>query len=204
MAGVEELVDPTGDSAGPEFDHQRNDGVRSRAEHKPIARQVHLAWLHGEEVVAEKVPHWTAHGFGMSLASDHDVCLGRNTAQHNIVDGRRRSRLVATSSRRSPGQSACASAACPTSPIGRSPSPAATPLTPREFLFDRTRAQPAVAGVQAGIGPCGVGPDPGDRWRTSATAIRCGPRLSSRVGARTSSATPRLPRSESHSVPRRL
>jgi ribosomal-protein-alanine N-acetyltransferase len=39
-------------------------------------------------IVRQKVAHWTAHGFGMSLAFVGDRCVGRAIAQHNRVAGR--------------------------------------------------------------------------------------------------------------------
>jgi ribosomal-protein-alanine N-acetyltransferase len=41
-----------------------------------------------EAMVVRKVAHWTAHGFGMSLAFRNGSCVGRAIAQHNLVDGR--------------------------------------------------------------------------------------------------------------------
>ena len=41
-----------------------------------------------EEVVARKVAHWTAHGFGMSLAFSEGRCVGRSLVQHTLVAGR--------------------------------------------------------------------------------------------------------------------
>jgi RimJ/RimL family protein N-acetyltransferase len=40
-----------------------------------------------EEIVARKVAHWTAHGFGMSLGFSDGRCVGRSTVQHNLVGG---------------------------------------------------------------------------------------------------------------------
>lgn len=41
-----------------------------------------------EAMVARKVAHWTAHGFGMSLAFAEGRCVGRSVVQHNLVAGR--------------------------------------------------------------------------------------------------------------------
>jgi RimJ/RimL family protein N-acetyltransferase len=58
------------------------------------------AWLRGagesgpftrrecEALIARKVAHWTAHGFGMSLAFSGQRCVGRSVVQHNLVAGR--------------------------------------------------------------------------------------------------------------------
>jgi len=40
-----------------------------------------------EEMVAKKVAHRTAHGFGWSLAWEDDACVGWGLAQYCIVDG---------------------------------------------------------------------------------------------------------------------
>ena len=58
-------------------------------------------WLHGgggrsgaftlaecEAMIARKLAHWTAHGFGMSLAFCGQRCVGRSVVQHNLVAGR--------------------------------------------------------------------------------------------------------------------
>jgi ribosomal-protein-alanine N-acetyltransferase len=41
-----------------------------------------------EAMIAKKVAHWEAHGFGMSLAFDGERCVGRSILQHSLVDGR--------------------------------------------------------------------------------------------------------------------
>lgn len=41
-----------------------------------------------EEIIARKVAHWTAHGFGMSLGFSDGRCVGRSTIGYNLVDGR--------------------------------------------------------------------------------------------------------------------
>jgi RimJ/RimL family protein N-acetyltransferase len=41
-----------------------------------------------EAVVAKKVAHWTAHGFGMSFAWEGDTCVGLSIIQHSVVNGR--------------------------------------------------------------------------------------------------------------------
>lgn len=41
-----------------------------------------------ERIIIEKVAHWTAHGFGMSLAFVDGRCVGRSIVQHNRVAGR--------------------------------------------------------------------------------------------------------------------
>jgi [ribosomal protein S5]-alanine N-acetyltransferase len=40
-----------------------------------------------EEIVARKVAHWAAHGFGMSLAFTEGRCVGRAVVQHTIAAG---------------------------------------------------------------------------------------------------------------------
>lgn len=41
-----------------------------------------------ELIIARKVAHWTAHGFGMSLGFAGERCVGRSIVQHNLVAGR--------------------------------------------------------------------------------------------------------------------
>jgi ribosomal-protein-alanine N-acetyltransferase len=41
-----------------------------------------------ETMVARKVAHWTAHGFGMSFAWEGDACVGLSIIQHSVVNGR--------------------------------------------------------------------------------------------------------------------
>jgi RimJ/RimL family protein N-acetyltransferase len=41
-----------------------------------------------EAIVVQKLAHWTAHGFGMSLAFCGQRCVGRSIVQHNQVAGR--------------------------------------------------------------------------------------------------------------------
>src|SRR5579859_7627172 len=41
-----------------------------------------------EAIILKKVAHWTAHGFGMSLAFADGRCVGRAIVQHNNVAGR--------------------------------------------------------------------------------------------------------------------
>jgi ribosomal-protein-alanine N-acetyltransferase len=41
-----------------------------------------------EAIVAQKVAHWIAHGFGMSLAFRGERCVGRSVVQHSKVAGR--------------------------------------------------------------------------------------------------------------------
>jgi [ribosomal protein S5]-alanine N-acetyltransferase len=41
-----------------------------------------------EAVVARKVAHWTAHGFGMSFAWEGETCVGFSVVQHTVVNGR--------------------------------------------------------------------------------------------------------------------
>jgi RimJ/RimL family protein N-acetyltransferase len=41
-----------------------------------------------EEIIARKLAHWDAHGFGMSLGFLDGRCAGRATVGYNPVDGR--------------------------------------------------------------------------------------------------------------------
>jgi RimJ/RimL family protein N-acetyltransferase len=41
-----------------------------------------------EEIIARKLAHWDAHGFGMSLGFIDGRCAGRSTVGYNPVDGR--------------------------------------------------------------------------------------------------------------------
>jgi RimJ/RimL family protein N-acetyltransferase len=41
-----------------------------------------------EQIIARKLAHWTAHGFGMSLGFIAGNCVGRSTVGYNLVDGR--------------------------------------------------------------------------------------------------------------------
>jgi ribosomal-protein-alanine N-acetyltransferase len=41
-----------------------------------------------EEIITRKLAHWTAFGFGMSLAFSDGRCVGRSTIGYNLVDGR--------------------------------------------------------------------------------------------------------------------
>lgn len=38
-------------------------------------------------LVASNVAHWTAHGFGPSLAWDGDACVGISLLQHTVANG---------------------------------------------------------------------------------------------------------------------
>lgn len=60
-----------------------------------VARWLRPAGMHGaftraecEEIIARKVAHWNAHGFGMSLGFSDGRCVGRATVGYNLVDGR--------------------------------------------------------------------------------------------------------------------
>jgi RimJ/RimL family protein N-acetyltransferase len=55
---------------------------------RPAGRSGPFSLNECEAIVVEKVAHWTAHGFGMSLAFDQGVCVGRSIVQHNVVNGR--------------------------------------------------------------------------------------------------------------------
>jgi hypothetical protein len=41
-----------------------------------------------EQIIVRKLAHWTAFGFGMSLAFSDGRCVGRSTVGYNLVDGR--------------------------------------------------------------------------------------------------------------------
>ncbi len=41
-----------------------------------------------EAIVARKVAHWTAHGFGISFAWEGQNCVGVSIIQHSVVNGR--------------------------------------------------------------------------------------------------------------------
>ena len=41
-----------------------------------------------EQIIVRKLAHWTAFGFGMSLAFSDGQCVGRSTVGYNLVDGR--------------------------------------------------------------------------------------------------------------------
>lgn len=41
-----------------------------------------------EEIIARKLGHWAAHGFGMTLGFSEGRCVGRSTVGYNLVDGR--------------------------------------------------------------------------------------------------------------------
>jgi [ribosomal protein S5]-alanine N-acetyltransferase len=41
-----------------------------------------------EQIITRKLAHWTAFGFGMSLAFSAGRCVGRSTVGYNLVDGR--------------------------------------------------------------------------------------------------------------------
>lgn len=41
-----------------------------------------------EQIIVRKLAHWTAFGFGMSLAFNDGRCVGRSTVGYNLVDGR--------------------------------------------------------------------------------------------------------------------
>jgi RimJ/RimL family protein N-acetyltransferase len=41
-----------------------------------------------EKIIARKLAHWEAHGFGMSLGFLDGRCAGRSTVGYNPVDGR--------------------------------------------------------------------------------------------------------------------
>ncbi len=40
-----------------------------------------------EEIIARKLAHWAAHGFGMSLGFSDGRCVGRATTGYNLVHG---------------------------------------------------------------------------------------------------------------------
>jgi ribosomal-protein-alanine N-acetyltransferase len=55
---------------------------------RPAGQQGPFTRSECEAMVVRKVAHWTAHGFGMSLAFSGGRCVGRAIVQHNLVAGR--------------------------------------------------------------------------------------------------------------------